>query len=297
MRVLVLGPIEIVAGGERVPVGGARLRALLARLALDAGRTVTVGTLAEALWPDGAPGDPVNSLHSLVSRLRRALPAGWLVSADGGYRLDVGPDAVDALRFERLAAEGRRALSGGRTEAALRLLDEALALWRGDPPAELPEPVRRRLEELRLAAREDRAQAALAGGRAEGLVAELEALAAAHPLRERVRALLIRALDAAGRRAEALAAYEDVRRLLAEELGADPGPELREIHLELLRDEPRPRAGSLPVPLTPLVGRADDVEAAAGALRAGRLVTLTGPGGVGKTRLAIEVAAAVSPAA
>ncbi|MDA0637365.1 BTAD domain-containing putative transcriptional regulator [Nonomuraea sp. MCN248] len=290
MRVRVLGPVEVVADGERLPVGGARLRALLARLALDAGRTVTAGALAETLWPDGAPGDPVNALHSLVSRLRRALPGGWLVSADGGYRLDVEPDAVDARRFERLAGEGRRALARDRPEAALRLLSEALALWRGDLPGEVPEPVRRRLEELRLSAREDQAQAALAGGRTEGLVAELEALAAAHPLRERLRGLLIRALHTQGRRAEALAAYEDARRLLAAELGADPGPELREIHLELLREETRPRAGNLPAALTSLVGRADDVAAAAGALRAGRLVTLTGPGGVGKTRLALEVA-------
>ncbi|MGI5271753.1 BTAD domain-containing putative transcriptional regulator [Nonomuraea sp. CA-218870] len=290
MRVRVLGPVEVVADGERLPVGGARLRALLARLALDAGRTVTAEALAEALWPDGAPGDPVNALHSLVSRLRRALPGGRLVSADGGYRLDVEPDAVDARRFERLAGEGRRALARDRPEAALRLLSEALALWRGDLPGEVPEPVRRRLEELRLSAREDQAQAALAGGRTEGLVAELEALAAAHPLRERLRGLLIRALHAQGRRAEALAAYEDARRLLAAELGADPGPELREIHLELLREEARPRAGNLPAALTPLVGRADDVAAAAEALRAGRLVTLTGPGGVGKTRLALDVA-------
>ncbi|MFG1946249.1 BTAD domain-containing putative transcriptional regulator [Nonomuraea sp. NPDC048826] len=296
MRVHMLGPIEVVADGERVPVGGARLRVLLARLALDAGRTVTAGALAEALWPDGTPADPANALHSLVSRLRRTLPAGRLASADGGYRLDVEPDAVDARRFERLVSEGRRALTGDRPETAVRLLEEGLRLWRGDLPGEVPEPVRRRLEELRLAAREDHAQAALAGGRAEELVAELETLVAAHPLRERLRALLIRALDAAGRRAEALAAYEDVRRLLAEELGADPGPELRDIHLELLRDEPRPRAGDLPAALTPLVGRADDLAAAAGALRASRLVTLTGPGGVGKTRLAIEVARAV-PAA
>ncbi|HLU71452.1 MAG TPA: BTAD domain-containing putative transcriptional regulator [Nonomuraea sp.] len=290
MRVHILGPLEVTADGERVPVGGARLRTLLTRLALDAGRTVTTETLAETLWPEGTPGDPANALQSLVSRLRRALPAGRLVSAGGGYRLDADPDAVDARRFERLAGEGRRALTAGRAEAALRLLEEGFGLWRGDPPAEVPEPVRRRLEELRLAAREDHAQAALSCGRAEGLVAELEALAAAHPLRERLHALLIRALAAEGRRAEALASYEDARRLLAAELGTDPGAELREIHLELLRDERRPRSGNLPAALTSLVGRADDLAETLDAVRATRLVTLTGPGGVGKTRLAIEAA-------
>ncbi|MFE0154738.1 BTAD domain-containing putative transcriptional regulator [Nonomuraea sp. NPDC059007] len=294
MRVGVLGPLEVTDGGEKVEVGGARLRALLIRLALDAGSVVAVEALTGALWPQDGPADPVHSLHSLVSRLRRALPAAVL-QVPGGYRLDLPPDAVDALRFERLARQGRRALRENDPEPAAERLRAALALWRGDALTDVAETpyalaAAARLHELRLAATEDRiaAELRLSGDHAP-LVAELEELLAAHPLRERLRALLIETLHASGRRAEALAAFESFRATLAEELGADPGPELRELHLALLRSE-RPVRGNLRTPLSSFVGRVEEQAHLVRQLNERRLVTLLGPGGVGKSRLATRAA-------
>ena len=298
MRVGVLGPLEVTADGTAVEVGGARVRALLVRLAVAAGRAVTTEELADALWPDDRPADEVAAVRSLVSRLRRALPADVLRSTHGGYRLDVPADAVDALRFDRLARETRAALTAGDPAAARRLAGEALALWRGPALADAagaPFAVGyvAGLDETRLAVVEDGAAADLACGRAEHLVAELTDLAARHPLRERLQALLLRALVATGRSAEALAAYEEIRRRFADELGADPGPELRGTHQEILRAEPadQPRPGTLRTPLTSLIGRNADVERIAGQLAGHRLVTLVGPDGAGKTRLAGTVAA------
>jgi DNA-binding SARP family transcriptional activator len=185
MRVGILGPLEVVADGEIVEVGGARLRALLIRLALDAGHTVTVESLADGLWPEDGPTDPANALQSLVSRLRRALPGEPAVrSVPGGYRLEVPPDAVDALRFERLAREGRQALKRGEAETAARLLREALGLWRGEAlagAAQVPFAAAAavRLSELRLIATEDRVEADLQAAPDHAhLVAELQALVA-----------------------------------------------------------------------------------------------------------------------
>ncbi|XVS60519.1 BTAD domain-containing putative transcriptional regulator [Actinosynnema sp. CA-299493] len=298
MRVGVLGPLEVTADGTVVEVGGARVRALLVRLAVAAGRVVTTEELADALWPDDRPADEPAAVRSLVSRLRRALPADVLRSAHGGYRLDLPADAVDALRFDRLARETRAALTAGDPGAARRLAAEAAALWRGPALADAagaPFAVGyvAGLDETRLAVVEDGAAADLACGRAGHLVAELTDLAARHPLRERLQALLLRALVATGRPAEALVAYEGVRRRIADELGADPGPDLRETHREILRAAPadQPRAGNLRMPLTSLVGRSADVERVTGQLAGHRLVTLVGPGGAGKTRLATTVAA------
>ncbi|MFJ2029040.1 AfsR/SARP family transcriptional regulator [Streptosporangium sp. NPDC087985] len=307
MRVGILGPLEVTAGGQSVEIGGARLRVLLVRLAVGAGRVVTVEELSDALWPEEQPADRVNAVRSLVSRLRRTLPdASVLRSAPGGYRLDLSPDAVDAHRFDRLAREGRRALGGGDPVAAAALLGEALALWRGPALADaagasFATAHAAGLDEARLAAIEDRAEAELASGRHGHLVAELSEPAARHPLRERLQGLLLRALHAEGRQAEALATYEGIRSRLADELGADPGPELREIHLALLRTDPAPRAtagtagqprpnGNLRTALTSFVGRAAEVERVGALLEEGRLVTLVGPGGAGKTRLATTVA-------
>jgi len=305
MRVGILGLLEVVADdGEIVQIGGARLRALLIRLALSAGRLVTVESLSSALWPDDGPSDRANALQSLVSRLRRVLPEEpALRSVPGGYRLDLPQEAVDALRFERLAREGRRALRDGETQIAARRLREALGLWRGEALADVAEvpfaAAAVRLEELRLTAVEDRVEAELqAASEHAHLVAELEELTAMHPLRERLRVLLVRALHANGRPSEALSAYEDFRGLLADKLGADPGPELQDAHLAVLRGErvvgrpsaARPR-GNLRAALTSFVGRAEEQARIGKQLEEGRLVTLVGPGGVGKTRLATAFAA------
>jgi predicted ATPase/DNA-binding SARP family transcriptional activator len=285
MRVGILGPLTVDVGGRSVDVAGARLRTLLVRLACEPGRLVSVEQLAVALWPDATPTDPANAVQSLVSRLRKTLGgAPALVSGAGGYRLDIAPDDVDAHRFERLSGQGRAALRDGDTRRAAALLGEALDLWRG-PPA-VDDALAARWQELRLAAIEDHVEAV--GPRAPGLVARLRELTAAHPLRERLAAHLIAALSAEGRRAEALAAFEECRRHLAEELGVDPSPQLRQAHLRALTDRP---AGLLRTPLTSFVGRDDDVDRLATQILDRRLVTLVGPGGAGKTRLATTVAA------
>jgi DNA-binding SARP family transcriptional activator len=294
MIVGVLGPLEVEGDGRRV--SGGRLRALLARLALDAGRPVTTGRLVDAVWEEDLPADQVHALQSLVSRLRRALGDGALAAAPGGYRLDA---EVDAQRFERLAAEGHVALAAADHERAARLLREALALWRGPALADLTDyrfaaAAAAQLEDLRLAATADRVEADLALGRGDRLVGELEALCADHPLHERLAGQLIAALYAAGRQADALAAYERVRTRLSEELGVPPSPELQAAHLAVLRGEaaappPRPTVRSnLPAEVTSFVGREPEIEQIGALLERSRLVTLVGPGGAGKTRLARE---------
>ncbi|MEU7760209.1 BTAD domain-containing putative transcriptional regulator [Micromonospora aurantiaca (nom. illeg.)] len=297
MRVGILGPLEVRDGDRPVDVAGARLRALLIRLALDPGRPVSVPALAEALWGDEPPTDTANAVQTLVSRLRRAVPGLVVRSSPAGYRLDLAPDDVDAGRFERLTRQGRAALRDGDAATARTTLRDALALWRGPALAEVADApyaaaAVARLAELRLTAQEDRIDAELRTGRPELLVAELEELTAAHPLRERLGELHLRTLAAAGRPAEALAAYERIRQRLADELGVDPSPQLRAAHLELLRGEAAPAQpsavtrGNLRAALTTFVGRDEDLRRLTGLLAGNRLVTLLGPGGAGKTRLA-----------
>jgi predicted ATPase/DNA-binding SARP family transcriptional activator len=300
----VLGALEVQRDGRRVAVGGGRLRALLARLALDAGRPVTTGRLVDAVWEHELPADHVHALQSLISRLRRSLgDAGLIAPAPGGYRLAVEPEAVDAHRFERLAAAGSTALGAGDHDRAARVLREALALWRGPALADLADygfaaAAAARLDDLRLTAVADRIDADLALGRGDRLVPELEALSAEHPLDERLAGRLIAALYAAGRQADALGAYERVRSRLADELGVPPSPELQAAHLKVLRGEattsavPRdaPRT-NLPAPVTSFVGREREIEQIGALLERSRLVTLVGPGGAGKTRLAREAVA------
>ncbi|MFC0430633.1 BTAD domain-containing putative transcriptional regulator [Kutzneria buriramensis] len=299
MQVLVLGPVRVRADdGTPIEVGGARLRMLLARLALDAGRPVAADLLTAGLWGDTPPADTANALQSLVSRLRKVLggPA-RLTSSDAGYVLKV--EYVDADRFEETAARGRRELAAGRHDEAARLLGEALGLWQGDAlsdvlDAPFARPPATRLEELRLAAVEDRFEAELELGRHADVLADLETAGRAHPLRERLVGLRMRALYAAGRQSDALAVFERTRVILAEELGVDPSTELRDVHLAVLRGEiasARPETDHLPVRLTSFVGRRDELDHVARALDAGRLVTVIGPGGAGKTRLATEAAA------
>jgi predicted ATPase/DNA-binding SARP family transcriptional activator len=300
VQVAILGPLEVRDdGGAVIAVAGARLRGLIARLALAGGQPVSTAALAEAVWDYDPPADVANALQTLVSRARRALGGATAVEQSAaGYRLGVAPADVDALRFERLVAEGA--------------LAQALALWRGPAlvdAGDFAEPYARRLEQLRL----DASVALLAGeidaGRPAGRVGELESLVAGHPLHEELTGLLVRALAAVGRQADALAAYQALRTRLADELGIDPGPRLQAVHLAVLRGDAAALAGTAPGPaagpartnlraqLTSFIGRQDDVTRIRKTLASSRLVTLVGPGGAGKTRLAAEVAAEIRESA
>jgi predicted ATPase/DNA-binding SARP family transcriptional activator len=298
MRVLLLGPFDIHDGDDRpVDLAGARLRALVARLALEPGREVSADTLLDAIWEDDAPS--ANALQALVSRVRRAIGAERLTRGAAGYRLTVEPADVDLLRFERLAETGRR-------HGDLAALREAEALWRGPALADLlhlrfAEAEAIRLERLRTETTRQRLALEIATG--TDVLAELEPLASAHPLDERWQALLMRALYATGRPAEALDVFERARERLADELGADPSAELAELHLQILRQSAAPaeraerRRSNLKAQLTSFIGREADLDALTEAVAASRLVTVTGPGGAGKTRLAVEAASRIAVAA
>lgn len=295
MRFGILGTTQVWrADGGEVPLGGQGRRALLALLLVRPGEVVSADSLVEDLY--GPKAGAAHALQSQVFRLRAALPADVVEHVGNGYRLRVEPDDVDAARFERLCAEGQRALAQGDTGDAAELLRAALALWRGPALADVTDCPRAQaraaeLTQRRLAAVEDRAEADLRLGAHRALVPELQRLVEQHPLRERLRALLMRALRADGRPAEALLVFADTSKVLADELGTDPSAELTELHQELLRGEQPARARRPPAQLTGFVGRTTDLAQIATLLRTARLVTLTGPGGVGKTRLSIEVAA------
>ncbi|WP_326733125.1 AfsR/SARP family transcriptional regulator [Streptomyces phaeochromogenes] len=334
VRYRILGTTQALRDdGTPVPVGGARLRALLTVLALRPGRTVPTAVLVDEVWGADPPADATGALQALVGRLRRALGADAIASAEGGYRLRAAADDIDLHRFERLAGEGVRALADGDPGKAAVVLDDALALWRGPALADLPDRTAEssRWEARRLDAHRARLAAALALGQAEQYLPDLTVLSDAHPLDEPLQLLRLRALRDAGRTAEALAGYESVRQLLADRLGTDPGPELRSLHGELLRGEtsrnghrptsyeqsyeqtpgPNPPSGTRdrpapfgdlrPAPLgnlrarlTSFVGRHTDLETIRGDLGSARLVTLLGPGGAGKTRLSQEAAESVA---
>ena len=298
MQIGILGSFEVRADdGALADVPGARLRALLIALALEPGRVVSKAALIDWIWGEQPPADTANALQRLVSRLRKALPEGLIEGQPGGYRLTVEPDAVDAVRFERLVARARDAEGPRRVQ----LLREALALWRGAAMADVGledsealDAAVTRLERLRLAALEDRFDAEVGLGQAGELIAELTDLVAAHPMRERLAAALMRALAAAGRDTEALLVYERTRETLADQLGADPSPELSALHVALLRGElgrrEETRKTNVRAELTSFVGREADVAAVRELIGEGRLTTLIGPGGSGKTRLATETA-------
>ncbi|MEU6390326.1 BTAD domain-containing putative transcriptional regulator [Streptomyces sp. NPDC046939] len=300
MRYRILGPTQALHDdGTPVPVGGARLRGLLTVLALHPGRPVPATVLVDEVWGSEPPADAPGALQALVGRLRRALGPGAIASGEGGYRLAAGAEDVDLFRFERLTADGARAFADGDPVKAADALEEALDLWRGPALADLPDRTAdaARWDARRLDARRTLLAARLALGRADEVLPELSALCDAHPLDEPLQALRIRALRDVGRAAEALAAYEDVRRELADRLGADPGTELRSLYEELLDPAPQAPApgrrqarGNLRARLTSFVGRGDDLDAIRTDLGRVRLVTLLGPGGAGKTRLSQEVA-------
>ena len=293
-----LGPFEVRADdGVLADVPGARLRGLLIALALEPGHAVPKATLVDWIWGERPPSDAANALQRLVSRLRKALPEGLVEGQTDGYRLTVEPDAVDAVRFERLVGQARNDEDPRR----VRLLREALALWRGaalqgvglQDSAAFDAAVTR-LEGLRLTAMEDWFDAEISLGHGAELVTELTDLVAAHPVRERLVAALMRALVATGRDTEALLVYQRTREALADALGVDPSPELSALHVALLRGElgrrEENRKTNLRAELTSFVGKDADVAAVRELIAEHRLVTLIGPGGSGKTRLATETA-------
>ncbi|MER6136797.1 BTAD domain-containing putative transcriptional regulator [Streptomyces sp. NPDC001815] len=248
MRYRILGVTQAAdAQGNDLPLGGPRLRALLTALALRTTRTTSPEILIDEVWPDDPPHDAPAALQALVGRLRRALGRDAVASEPGGYRLDATPEDVDLFVFERLVREGRARLDGDPAAAA-RMLGEALSLWRGPALADLPDraAAAARPESLRQEATRARVEADLRNGHAHDAVPELMELTGLHPYDEPLHALLVRALRDTGRRADALAAYETVRRALADGLGTDPGPELRALHAELLTSRPAPAPAPAP---------------------------------------------------
>ena len=291
-----LGPLQVVGEAGPVEVRGRRQRALLAVLLLNAGRVVSTDRLVHELWGERPPATAPASLRNLIAELRKALGPEAIVRRPPGYLLDVDADQVDVSAFERLLARARGAAPAERLE----LLSEALGLWRGPALADVAyEPFAQRevarLEELRRVALEERLEAEL--------VPDLEALVSEHPLRERFRSMLMLALYRTGRQADALEVYRQARAALREGLGVDPGPELEQRYRSILRQEPSlepavARKGMLPVQPTPFLGRKRELQEVLALLRRDdvRLLTLTGPGGSGKTRLVLAAAAELEDA-
>jgi predicted ATPase/DNA-binding SARP family transcriptional activator len=309
MEFRILGPLEVWDEGRELSLGGPKPRALLALLLLHANTVVSADRLIDELWGEDSPEHAADALRVNVSRLRKALPRDVLTTRSPGYVVQVEPDALDLHRFERLVDEGRSLLARGLAAAASKRLHDALSLWRGPALADFAyesfaQAAIARLEEIRLAAVELRIEADLALGQSHELVGELEVLVADNPLRERLRISLMTALYRAGRQAEALDAYQDARRALVDELGIDPSPALQELERAILRHDPalevpqvdaRPKT-NLPRPASSFVGRERELAELLSHIEGGaRLLTLTGPGGSGKTRLGLEVASWLVP--
>ncbi|OIJ92807.1 AfsR/SARP family transcriptional regulator [Streptomyces colonosanans] len=315
LRFGVLGPVRAWHGDELLATGSPQQRALLAALLLREGRTATASELIDALWGDDPPPRALAAVRTYASRLRKVLSPGALVSESGGYALRVGdPHSLDLVAAQVLAAEAEKAKGSADLCRARQLLNEALALWDGEPLAGVPGPYadtqRTRLEEWRLQLLESRLDMDLEQGCHAEAVSELTALTAAHPLRERLRELLMLALYRSGRQAEALAVYADTRRLLADELGVDPRPGLKDLQQRILQADPglaepsapapEPttapvRPAQLPATVPDFTGRASFVTELSEVLASaeGRVMAvsaLAGIGGVGKTTLAVHVA-------
>ncbi|MEU4767041.1 BTAD domain-containing putative transcriptional regulator [Actinosynnema sp. NPDC023794] len=311
MEFRVLGPVRARTGGGPVEVGGPKPRTLLALLAINAGRVVSLERLVDVLWGERPPGDSRSAIYTYVSTLRRAL-GDVLVRSGGGYLLSVRPDQVDLHVFTAELGDGRRALAEGDLEGAAARFAAALGRWHGTPlggaQGTWAEGERSRLEELRLGALEDRFDADLALGRGEALTTELSVAVAENPLRERLRSQLMLALGQAGRRAEALACYQQGRRILLDELGLEPGLALRSTHERVLRGEPEPPTAErrkpgppspsqLPFDIADFTGRVAEhdrlVAHLTGTTGAVRVCAISGQPGAGKSTLAAHVAHAV----
>jgi len=319
----ILGPLEVCLEGGPVGLGGDKQRALMAILLLHRGEVVSADRLIDELWGERPPPTALKALQVHVSRLRRALsrdgdsatgaPDGVLVTRGHGYLLQVEPGELDVDRFRGLLDEGRKTLVAGDPDRAARVLRDALALWRGPPLADFTyetfaQQAIAELEELHVGAIEERVEADLALGRHDELLSELTSIVERHPLRERVRMQLMLALYRCGREAEALDSYQRFRCALSEELGLDPGPRLQRLEAAILARDPsldHPPAESppveplpspsalltnLPSELSSFVGRKAELEQTIALLARSRLLTLTGVGGVGKTRLALQLA-------
>jgi DNA-binding SARP family transcriptional activator/predicted ATPase len=307
MEFRVLGPLEGSGRGRAVSLGPRKQRALLARLLLDANRTVAVERLLDDLWGDDLPESAVKMVQVYVSGLRKVLPDGMLCTRPPGYALEVDPEAIDLHRFERLRAEASAAIAAGAPGEAARALHQALGLWRGPALAEFNEPFavheRGRLEELRIACLEERIDADLALGRHADVVPELESLVSQEPLRERLRGQLMLALYRCGRQADALAGYREYSRTVGDELGIEPSPRLRELERSILMQAPELEPGRPAPPLADApgaklsgetahatTGRAAELERLRRALARmlegdRRAVFVTGEPGAGKTTL------------
>ena len=310
MEFRVLGPMEVLVGGRPAELTARRPRTVLAALLLRAGEVVPADALVEAVWGGAAPASAASVLRVYVTQVRRALGDGRVVTRAPGYMLLVEEGELDSDRFERLFADGRLALADGNPGLARRLCADALELWRGEAFADLAAEgfvghEAARLDELRLGCLEIRIGADLQLGRHDGVLAELEQLVAVNPLHESLRAQLMLALYRSGRQADALAAYRDGRTAMVDELGLEPGAQLRELERRILEQDPEldaapgpgRRPGSLPAPANRTVGRDRELAEILHRLLdpRTRLVTLVGPGGIGKTRLAVELARRLDP--